>query len=87
MHELLADPVAAMKWLAILAGFAGLYFQARRWESRMTGKLDRINIQSPLEVVPGQQVVTHEAFAPVLHRVGTLENEVRVIRLKMDADK
>lgn len=85
--HLTADPVATVKWVAIFFGVAALYFQLRAWERRISGKIEKIEIQQPVEIVPGQRAVTQETLAPVIHRVSVLENEVRVIRCKMDSDK
>lgn len=84
---LTSDPAAAIKWLAILTGFVALYFQLRRWESKLSGKMEKIEISQPLTVREEGVIITQETIHPIEKRVCTLENEVRVIRLKMDADK
>jgi hypothetical protein len=81
------DPVGTLKWLGLFISLAGLYFMMRRWEAKLTGKIDEIKIQQPLEVIRGSKVITEETIMPIQQRVVTLENEVRVIRLKMEADK
>lgn len=82
-----SDPAAAIKWLSVFFGFAALYMQLRRWESRIGGKLDKIEIQQPITVRDDKDPIVLEHIAPIERRVVTLENEVRVIRLKMEADK
>lgn len=81
------DPAAALKWLAIFLALGALYFQLRRWEKTLTGKIERIEVQAPIEVIPGKEPVTRSTLDPVIRRVGELETEVRVIRAKMEADK
>jgi len=58
---------------------------------RMSGKTKERTIQQPLHTVTEEKPMTvpmHEAAcSPLHHRVGALESDVRMIRLKMDADK
>lgn len=87
MNDLLNDPVGAVKWLVVFMALAAIYMQLRVYERRLSGKADEVSVKAPLRVVTEHEQVTHLELDPVVHRVVNLENEVRVIRLKMDADK
>jgi hypothetical protein len=53
----------------------------------LTGKGQKRNIDQPFRVVAEDRVATESALAPLNHRVGVLENDVRMLRGKMEADK
>ena len=87
MNELNADPVGAIKWLGVFMALAMIYMQLRGYERRLSGKIDQVDVKQPVRVLPEREQITHIELDPVVHRVSNLENEVRVIRLKMDSDK
>jgi hypothetical protein len=57
----------------------------------LTGKAGKREIQQPLVIKSERELVSkrdhEETLQPIIARVSTLENEVRVIRLKMESDK
>lgn len=70
----------------------GLYLKVRAWEKSVRGEGEKREIgPQPFEVrmhdVPLTLGGHREICGPLIRRVGALENDVRMIRLKMEADK
>ena len=84
MHDFINDGVQLIFGVSILAGL--LYSIYR------IGRVEKMKI-TPIPLPTQEQerhmtVPMHDASVnPILHRVGTLEADVRSIRLKMESDK
>lgn len=88
MNEiLLADPAAAMKWLAILVAFIALYTRVRKWETTLTGKIEKIEVAQPLTITEAHPPVSRSEIEPLAARITRLEREVNVMADRMARDK
>jgi hypothetical protein len=78
--------------VGVLGPIFALYIKVRSWEKSLRGEAEPRHVgPQPFEVSIKEKPLSHsdhDALCGPLHqRVGILENDVRAIRLKMDADK